>query len=108
LWANGEEVRGTARLWSSLYGFLLHQLEEDEELRHQTLILRYEDLCDRSEETLRRLFEHVELELDDTALAYHAARLGRPAYYRPDLGPGEEQALREETAVVAKLLGYET
>jgi hypothetical protein len=107
LWADGEEIRGTARLWASLYGFLLQQLEEDEELRHRTLILRYEDLCDRSEETLRRLFEHVELSLDDDALATHAARLDRPTYYRPDLGAEDEQALREETATVASALGYE-
>jgi hypothetical protein len=107
LWADGEEIRGTARLWASLYGFVLHQLEEDEKLRQQTLILRYEDLCDRSEETLRRLFEHVELLLDDDALATHAARLGRPTYYRPDLATEEEQALHEETTTVANALGYE-
>lgn len=106
LWAEGEETRGTARLWASLYGFVLHQLEVDEELRQQTLILRYEDLCDRPEETLRRLFAHVELLIDDDALATHAARLARPTYYRPDLGAGEEQVLLEETATVANALGY--
>jgi hypothetical protein len=108
LWDDGQEIRGTARLWASLYGFLLRQLEEDEELRHKTLIVRYEDLCDQSEETLRQLFEHVGLSLDDTTLANHAARLGRPAYYRPDLVAEEEKALREETAAVASALGYET
>jgi hypothetical protein len=107
LWADGKEIRGAARLWASLYGFVLRQLEQDEMLQRQTLILRYEDLCDRPVETLRRLFEHVELAVDDDTLTTHAARLSRPTYYRPDLSTEEEQALRDETATVVNALGYE-
>jgi hypothetical protein len=106
LWADGQEIRGTARLWSSLYGFVLRQLEEDEILRQQTIILRYEDLCDRPQETLRRLVKHVELPFDDDAIATLATRLSRPAYYRPELQADEEHALREETTEVAHGLGY--
>ena len=106
LWADGQEIRGTARLWASLYGFVLHQLEQDEELRRRVLILRYEDLCDRPEETLRRLFDHVELSLDSSTLNTQAARLGRPTYYRPDLTAEDEKALREETEETASRLGY--
>ena len=108
LWAEGQEIRGTARLWASLYGFVLRQLEEDEELRQQILIVRYEDLCDRPEETLRRLVEHVELPFDAAAMAALAKRISRPTYYQPDLRVDEEQALREETTRVANALGYET
>jgi len=107
-WKGGEEVRGTARLWASLYGFVKRQLSNDEDLNNRTLIIRYEDLCDRPEETLLGLFEHVELAIDKASLASHATRLRRPTYYQPDFTEDEKRALRDETEAVASALGYAT
>jgi hypothetical protein len=33
LWVDGREIRGAARLWASLYGFVLRQLEQDKMLQ---------------------------------------------------------------------------
>jgi hypothetical protein len=108
LWVEGNDVRGTARLWASLYGFVLRLLAEDERLQQQTLIVRYEDLCGRPMDALHRLYEHVELSIDDKALAIHAERFTPPTYYQPEFRKEEEQVLLEETATVASVLGYRT
>ena len=52
LWADGEEVRGWARYWNSLYRFLARQRASDPVLGEATLLVRYEDLCERPRETL--------------------------------------------------------
>ena len=46
-----------------LYGFVLAQHERDPAVRQASLIVRYEDLCDRAEATLAAAFAHVGLEL---------------------------------------------
>jgi len=97
LWREGDLVRGFARYWAMLYGFLLDRLAADATLRAHTLLVRYEDLCDRAEETLTRIFAHVELPLAGEERARAAARLGRPDYYRPSFDAAEEAAIAEET-----------
>ncbi len=105
LWREGDLVRGFARYWAMLYGFLLDRLAADAPLRAHTLLVRYEDLCDRAEETLARVFAHVELPLTGEERAIAAARLSRPGYYRPEFDAAEEAALAEETGEVWARIG---
>ncbi len=100
LWREGDLVRGFARYWAALHGFLLDRLAADPDLRAHTMLVRYEDLCDRAEETLARVFAHVELPLSGEERAAAAARLARPDYYRPEFDAAEEAALAEETGEV--------
>ena len=106
LWARGEDARGYARLWASLYGFVLDQVEADPALRRSTLLVRYEDLCAEPEQYLSAATQHAELPLSSTELRDAAARLSPPGYYRPDFTAEEERAIRDETAGVAVRLGY--
>lgn len=106
LWRDGQEVRGWARLWASLYCFAMEQGRRSLALAEPTLIVRYEDLCEKPEPTLARIFNHVGLDLDPATRAAAASRLSPPAYYRPDFTPDETRALREETERVATALGY--
>jgi hypothetical protein len=107
LWQGGEEVRGWARLWASLYGFLDAQRAQDEILRRQILIVRYEDLCNMPGETLAKVFDHAGLELSPTLDATLTGELSQPNYYRPSFTADEERVIREETEETAVLLGYE-
>jgi Sulfotransferase family len=108
LWDKGDDVRGTARLWASLYGFIFKQLQHDAGLHERTMVLKYENLCDQPVETLRRLYRHVELSIDDEAIAAQAAQFSRPTYYQPPFRIGDERVIREETDPVATALGYPT
>jgi hypothetical protein len=109
LWARGEEVRGWARYWNSLHRFLARQRASDPAgLGEATLVVRYEDLCDRPRETLRSVLAHARLDagLGEAELDGLAARLSPPAYYAPRFSDAERAAIAEETAEARGLLGY--
>ena len=106
LWREGEEVRGWARYWAMLYGFVLDQKERDPGLARAVHLVRYEDLCDRPEATLTQAFAHAELPLEQGELAPMAARLSQPTYYDPGFTPEEEAVIAEETRSVRAKLGY--
>ena len=106
LWQEGQEVRGWSRYWAMLYGFVLDQREQNPALGEAVHLVRYEDLCDRPEETLIGAFAHAELPLKPGELAPMAARLSQPTYYDPGFTPEEEAVIAEETAAVQARLGY--
>jgi hypothetical protein len=106
LWRDGEEVRGWARYWAMLYGFVLDQREADPDLARAVLLVRYEDLCDRPQATLAAAFAHAELPVAADEMAAMAARLSQPTYYRLGFTPEEEAAIAEETAGTRTRLGY--
>lgn len=98
-------VPAFARYWALLHGFLLDRLEADADLAARTLVVRYEDLCDRAAETLERVFAHVELPLDAPTRDAFAARLSRPTSYAPRFEPEEERDLLAVTEAVRSRLG---
>ena len=64
LWDRGEEVRGWARYWAMVYGYVAEVLEADPALREAAMVLRYEDLCGRPEQTIRKMLAHCRLGID--------------------------------------------
>lgn len=106
LWRQGEEVRGWARYWASLYRFVIAQRQNDPKLADATMIVRYEDLCDAPARTLEAVFRHVGLPLAAAECEAAAKRLSRPAYYAPGFDARDEAIIREETATVTAALGY--
>jgi len=101
LWERGEAVRGWARYWAMIYGHVAEVLDRDPALREATMILRYEDLCDRPEETMRRMMKHCRLPIDDDVLARFAGWLRRPSYYRPDFSQKQFAVIASETRSAA-------
>ena len=106
LWREGQEVRGWARYWAMLYGFVIAQQERDPAVRQASLIVRYEDLCDQAEATLASVFAHVGLELPPADAVTMAARLSQPGYYKLGFTAEEEAIIADETGRVAAALGY--
>ena len=105
LWQQGEEVRGSARYWASLYGWLHNQLEQDAQLSEATKLLRYEDLCADSAGVVADLLEHCALETTPE-IEQFAEEISPPSYYSPDFTDREEETIAEETAAVAERYGY--
>ena len=108
LWNGGEEVRGWARYWAMIYGYLADLLERDAALRDAAMILRYEDLCDRPEDIMRRMMAHCGLSIAPEVIAAYSEKLRPPAYYRPDFSGREHAAIAAETAACSARLGYRT
>ena len=105
LWHRGEEVRGTARYWASLYGWFAEQLEADPELAATVNVVRYEDLCDDPHEVTENLLAHCGLD-SSPAVSEFAGQIKSPTYYRPSFTAAEERIIAEETAAVAERFGY--
>ena len=106
LWNGGEEVRGWARYWSHVYGFLAQRLAANEALRRATVVVRFEDLCGQPRETVRWVADHCQLAGNEELRRTLAARLHAPTYYRPQFSAAEAAAIEEETVDVASQFGY--
>ncbi len=106
LWRDGEEVRGWARYWSQIYGFLAGQLEDLPDLARSALVVRYEDLCERSEETISRIVGHCGFTNADAVKREYARRLEYPTYYKPAFSEHDLAIIESETGEVAARFGY--
>lgn len=106
LWAEGDEVRGWARYWASIYRFVLGQLDADPALRAATKVVRYEDLCADPVGTLRWIGDHCGIDDPNAALASFAQRIQAPTYYRPNFSDHDREIIQHETGETAEQLGY--
>jgi len=96
LWEKGEDVRGWARYWAMMYGYVVETMDRDPALREAAMVLRYEDLCAKPVETMRRMMEHCGLEANEEVLAGLAGRLKPPEYYKPGFSESELRAIDGE------------
>lgn len=105
LWRRGEEVRGLARYWSHLYGWLAEVLQQDEQLGAAVQVVRFEDLCRAAEPTLTQIAQHCDL-FDTEHVARFAQRIHAPRNPRQGLTAEDELIIAEETEDVAYAFGY--
>ena len=105
LWNSGEDVRGWARYWSHIYGWILDELEQNDAIRDAAMLVRFEDLCDDPHDVLQRLLTHAGLE-DEGVVEAFAPTIHAPTYYQPKFTDDDLSALKEETQQVAARLGY--
>lgn len=106
LWQTGEEVRGTARYWASIYGWFADQLDRTPSLAKSVLVIRYEDLCLDPQETVCRLFDHCDLPASKPMQQF-VRNITAPEYYTPDFTDNDQEIIAEETIAVAKRYGYQ-
>jgi hypothetical protein len=100
LWEKGEEVRGWAAYWASVYGFVVDLLASDDALASNTLIVDYDELCRRPFEALHAIHEFCALSLDDETIARQAAGVSSPTYYSNELSDEDIATIQSETASV--------
>ena len=105
-WKKGEEVRGWARYWDMVHGYLARLLAEDARLRAAALVVRYEALCDNPEETVRAVLAHCRLREPEPIVAKYTATIRRPDYYTSSFSPRDIAVIHEETAPAASQWGY--
>jgi hypothetical protein len=107
LWRGGEEVRGWARYWSRLHGYIADLVEGDTGLRRAVSIVRYEDLCAAPRAVLAKLLVHCGLPASAGFPSSVAGRFHQPTYYRPRFSAAELSIIAAETAETARRFGYE-
>jgi hypothetical protein len=106
LWLQGQEVRGWARYWASLYGWLADTLEQQPGLQPAAMIVRHEDLCRQPPETIDQLLGHCQL-AEVPAVRSFALQIAAPTYYQHGFTDQEQAIIAEETATVARRFGYD-
>jgi hypothetical protein len=97
LWSRGEEIRGWARYWASIYQFVFELLEENDVLRRMCLVLHYDDLCMQSVRILRHLYDHCELNVKKETILRQSEHLQKTGYYQCHFTREERQIIEEET-----------
>jgi hypothetical protein len=106
IWDRGEEVRGCARYWASLYGWLFDLLQRDNALRGAVQLVRFEDLCADPQATIGAILTHCGLPADP-AIGSFATQISLPPQsYESSFSASEEAIIEEETCEVATQFGY--
>lgn len=105
----GRKVRARATIWAYIYDFVLKQMAADPELAKAVCIVRYEDLCKDSLETIDRIVAHTGLAPEPFApvRAAYAEKLSLPDYYKPNYDASELNDIVEATSTVAAQFGYD-
>ncbi|HNP64540.1 MAG TPA: sulfotransferase [Woeseiaceae bacterium] len=102
------DVAWYARQWTDVYGFLHARMRANPALQAACLVVRYEDLCSESQQTLQAVFRH--LHLDDAAMdaiiASVAPTISAPDYYVRDFSTADATLIRDLTGRTAELFGY--
>jgi hypothetical protein len=106
LWKAGDEVRGWARYWDMVHGYLARVLATDAQVRTAALAVRYEKMCDAPAETIQAVLEHCRLPEWERIIDQFAPKISRPDYYRHSFSPDDLAVIRDETAEAASLWGY--
>ena len=107
LWRDGDELRGWARYWSQVYGYVAERLQANERLRDAALVVRYEDLCNSAEAEVRKVMSHCRLTAPEPVIQAFSSRLSTPNYYTWQFSDTDVAVIREETAATAARFGYD-
>ncbi|MBV8490146.1 MAG: sulfotransferase [Candidatus Eremiobacteraeota bacterium] len=109
LFDSGEKVASRAHLWAYVYRFVLQQVASDEGLRSAIAVVRYEDLCGKSAETIDSILAHTGLDPEKFAdqRAAYADKLSLPDYYKPKFDESELAQIVEITGPIAAQFGYD-
>jgi hypothetical protein len=106
LWHDGDELKGWAKYWNQIYGYVAEHLQHNERLRRAALVVRYEDLCESGDTMVRSVLQHCRLSAGDSVIGTFASRLSAPDYYTAQFTDRELAVIREETEGTAARFGY--
>lgn len=104
LWAEGDELRGLAKQWAVIYGFAADLLAANPRLREASMVVYYENLCENPYDTLKNIYSHCELPINEDALKEQARRISYPKYYKAGFDDKELEIISTETSRAFKAI----
>ena len=107
-WRRCGDVEGLARLWRNVHNYVVDRLEASPVLHEATRIVRFEDLCDAPEATLRAVFEHCRLQVSEAFVGQATARLRKPSHDDAAVDAAALETIAAITGPAALRLGYGT
>jgi hypothetical protein len=106
-WAAGDEVRGLALLWNDVYGFVHKQLAEQTGLKNAAIIIRQEDYLSDTSQTIRKLWEHCQLEPEGKLLDLFGEKTKQKKEFPSALAAKDIETIAEITGKTSALYGYD-
>lgn len=108
-WRDGEQVRGWALYWETVYAHILRAVTHNRQLRKAVLFVRFEDLCRNAAPEIDRIISHCELDAGafECVRDEYADKLSEPDYYQPAFSAEEASVLRRITEETAQAYGYQ-
>jgi hypothetical protein len=100
LWNSGDEIRGWARYWAQLCGYIADGSQRG--AGKCAPLMSFETLCAEPAQELTTLFEHCDLRSEPVYIETSARRIKAPGYYQPDFTPPEMDAIAVETAATVE------
>ena len=100
---NEENVIGLAKYWSQVYSYVADLLEK-EKLNIDILLVDYDSFCKKPLNTLRNLFAHCDLAIDESTLVNQAKTISAPKYYKHNFTNHEIDQIKKETETTLKRL----
>ena len=101
-WSRGQEIRGWSLYWDLVYRALADLLDSNQAVRKASIVVRFEDLCERPAEELIRILKHCELTDTNTILEKFVPRIHRPDYYKNPFAAEELESIESQTAATAR------
>ncbi|MDH5502060.1 MAG: sulfotransferase [Gammaproteobacteria bacterium] len=104
---NVDDITWYASQWADLYGHLHERMIENRPLAEACLVVPYEDICSETEDSLARVFVHVDLDDAEskTIIATRAATISAPDYYQPGFTAPQLELIRNLTGDIAGQFG---
>ncbi|TFG30548.1 sulfotransferase [Candidatus Thorarchaeota archaeon] len=110
LWENKETyVQGWAVYWASVYEYVHKKLQEDQRLAQAVIVIRYEDLCDRPDEVIDQIMNHIAVDKESfqKVKQHYCRTLKRPSYYRTSYTEQEQEQILTATGIISSKFGYD-
>lgn len=109
LWRHKETyIEGWAVYWAETYSYIQKKLETNPNLAKASLMVRYEDLCEKSDVTIDKIIDHIELDPKKFSKIkkHYSKRLKKPTYYITKFSDKEQEKIINITGNVAEKFGY--
>jgi hypothetical protein len=101
-WSTGDEIRGWSNYWDMVYCYLAELLETNASIRKASIVVRFEELCERPVEVLQQVLERCEFPDKKPIMEKFVPRIRRPDYYQSPFTPEEIAIVQMETADTAQ------
>jgi hypothetical protein len=101
-------MEGWAVYWAETYSYTHERLQMNPKLAKASLLVRYEDLCEKSEMTIDQIINHIEVDPEKflQIKKYYSKRLKKPAYYKTKFTAKEKKKVVQITGKIAEKFGY--
>lgn len=96
LWRTDKEIEGWAKYWRNTHRYLAEVLTNDREIASRTLVVDFNQLCQRPMNSLSRIYNFLGFHIDKQLLDEQSQRLKEPSYYAPSFSDTEIAIIKKE------------